>query len=381
MLAPRGIVSGQRDLNSCLVVVFLRGGADGLHMVAPTQDDHYRRARLTLGLDRSSALPLDDRFALHRRLEPLLSIFREGELAVVHAAGSEDGSRSHFEAQDFMEHGGAVAGGWLGRFLRFKSGAPGTGTDAETGISRALSAVALGKTLPESLRGAPSATVFQSIDDFSLGDQSKPLLEDLQRLYATEQGELGGAARDTLRALHRIEDLRGEPYRPAGGADYPAGEFGDGLQQIAQLIKARVGLEAVALDLDGWDSHIGATALMEPLMFRLAAGLAAFRRDLGELFAHTSVVVMTEFGRRVAENASLGTDHGRGSVMLVLGGGVQGGRIAGDWPGLDPEVLEGPGDVPVANNYRDVLAPVLIRHGASDLSRVFPAHALNPIDL
>ena len=322
-MSTRVILSGDRDQERCLIVVFLRGGADGLHLVAPVEDDHYRRARLTLGLSRGNSLPLDDTFALHPELGSLIPAFREGELAVVHAAGSEDASRSHFEAQDYMEHGGAVAGGWLGRFLRFKA-RPADG---------ALSAVALGKTLPESLRGAPSATVMQSLDDFSLGDDGPRLLHHLDALYAQQRGELGHAARDTLAALRRLESLRAAPYHPAAGAEYPAGDFGDGLMQIARLLKARVGLEAAVIDLDGWDAHIGAKVLMDPLMARLADGLAALRRDLGTLFATTSVVVMTEFGRRVAENASLGTDHGRGSVMLVLGGGVRGGTHRGPMAG------------------------------------------------
>ena len=374
----RGTLGGNGDRPECLVVVFLRGAADGLALVPPIADDAYYRARPLLGVRPEQALNLDATFGLHPTLAGLKPAFDDGELAIVHAAGSEDSSRSHFEAQDLMEHGGLAAGGWLGRFLRFRSAA-GSGALSVRG---ALSAVALGKTLPECLRGAPSATVMQSLDDFSLGPQSPALLPRLARLYAAESDELGRAARDTLEALHRIEALRAEPYRPAHGAEYPRGEFGDGLAQLARLIKARVGLEAAAIDLGGWDSHLAQDRLLEPLMTRLAQGLAAFRQDLGEATATTSVVVMTEFGRRVRENASLGTDHGRGSVMFVLGGGVRGGRVVGGWPGLERDVLEGPGDLPVVNNYRDVLAPVLRRHGAGDdLSHVFPDFDLAPLAL
>ena len=152
--------------------------------------------------------------------------------------------------------------------------------------------------------------------------------------------------------------------------------------EVARLIKARVGLEAASIDLGGWDSHFAQQTLIEPLMTRLAGGLTAFHADLGAMMAATTVVVMTEFGRRVAENASLGTDHGRGSIMMVLGGGVRGGRVLGSWPGLDVGRLEGPGDVPVAVNYRDVLAPVLLAHApGADLGRVFPDFALSPMGL
>ncbi len=365
-------IHGDGDRKRCLVVVFLRGAADGLHLVPPIADDGYGNARPTLAVGGAAAHRLDGLFGLHPRLAPLAPLFAAGELAIVHAAGSEDTTRSHFEAQDLMEHGGLAGGGWLGRFLRFRPGPP----------AAALSAVALGETLPESLRGAPAATVLRTLDDFTLGADTVALLPRLARLWSGETGELGRAAQGTLAALHRIEALRGTPYRPAGGALYPAGDFGGGLAQIARLVKARVGLEAATIDLGGWDSHLAQDTLVEPLMAQLAGGLAAFHRDLGEEMTATSVVVMTEFGRRVRENASLGTDHGRGSVMLVAGGGVAGGRVIADWPGLDPAALTGPGDLPVVHNYRDVLAPVLRRHGAGeDLSAVFPDFALAPLDV
>ncbi len=372
MTTTLGSLGGNGDRLDCLVVIFLRGGADGLALVPPTGDDAYYRARPILGIRPDRALDLDGTFGLNPALASLKPIYDDGALAIVHAAGSEDSSRSHFEAQDLMEHGGLAAGGWLGRFLRFR-------TEPASG---ALSTIALGKTLPESLRGAPAATVMQSLDDFSLGPDSPALLPRLARLYARESGELGRAARDTLEALHRIESLRAQPYRPARGAAYPDGDFGRGLTQVARLIKARVGLQAATVDLGGWDSHLAQDSLLEPLMTRLSQGIAAFRRDLGDAMATTSVVVMTEFGRRVRENASLGTDHGRGSVMFVAGGRVRGGRVVGEWPGLEVDVLEGPGDVPVVHNYRDVLAPVLRRHGAGDdLSRIFPDYDTKPLEL
>ena len=176
--------------------------------------------------------------------------------------------------------------------------------------------------------------------------------------------------------------MRTTQYHPANGAKYETDDFSQGLRQIARLIKARVGLQAASVDLNGWDSHFSQATVMDPLIIRLGRGLSSFHRDLGRDLEHTTVVVMTEFGRRLAENSAFGTDHGRGSVMFVMGGGVQGGRVLGKWPGLTREVLEGPGDLPVVNNYRNVLAPILQRHGAGEtLDQIFPGYSVSPMDL
>ncbi|MBL9203218.1 MAG: DUF1501 domain-containing protein [Opitutaceae bacterium] len=378
-MATQALITGNGDQRRTLVVVFLRGAADGLALVPPVEDEHYYRARPRLGIAKKDAVRLDERFGLHPKLAPLERAWREGDLAIVHACGSEDGTRSHFEAQDLMEHGGLVAGGWLGRFLRVKPAAAGG----------ALTCVAVGKALPECLLGAPSATVMQGLDDFALGGRTPAFRTQLERLYAMERGQLGVAARDTFDALVRIEAMRGAAYTPANGASYPRDEFATGLSQLARLIKADVGLEAASIDLPGWDSHFAQEARVDLLAARLAAGLAAFRRDLGVRMATTTVVIMTEFGRTVEENSAFGTDHGRGSVFFVLGGGVRGGRTHGDWRGLAPAglekrgLLEGYGDLPVWNNYRDALAPVLIRHGADagGLATVFPEYSLRPLPL
>jgi uncharacterized protein (DUF1501 family) len=231
--------------------------------------------------------------------------------------------------------------------------------------------------------------VMQSLEDFTIGGKSSGYRSQLERLYAMERGQLGAAARDTFDALVRIDAMRATKYQPAHGAEYGRDEFANGLSQIARLIKADVGLEAVSIDLPGWDSHFAQQGQVENLAMRLAGGLSAFRQDLGPRMATTSVVVMTEFGRTVEENSGFGTDHGRGSAMFVLGGGVRGGRIHGAWRGLAPDalerrgVLDGYGDLPVLNNYRNVLAPVLARHGgdAATLTSVFPEFKLEPFAL
>ncbi len=377
-------LSENRDDKRTLVVVFLRGAADGLTLVAPLADDNYHRFRPRLAVKREDAVALDGFFGLHANLRALEPAWKDGDLCIVHGAGGESETRSHFEAQELMEHGGPAAGGWLGRFLRGKNP-----------TQSPLSAVALAPTLPELLSGAPAAAAFESLAEFSLsegrGKSRVPasFRRELRRLYELENDALRDAARNTFDALARIEAI--DPNaRPANGASYDERDsFAHGLRQVAQLIQADVGLDAASVDLGGWDSHFVQQTQIEPLMLRLARGLAAFRQDLGARMATTTVVVMTEFGRRVAENSAFGTDHGRGSAMFVLGGGVRGGRIfgglqpGGPWPGLKSEMLDGPGDLPVWNNYRDILAPILTRHGANAeaLGKVFPDFSLKPLPL
>ncbi|HNQ73842.1 MAG TPA: DUF1501 domain-containing protein [Verrucomicrobiota bacterium] len=372
MSDAQSFLTGNGDQRQTLVVIFLRGGADGLNLVAPLEDDGYYRARPRIAISRRECVPLDGFYGLNPLLKKLEPAYKDGSLAIVHAAGSEDATRSHFEAQDLMEHAGITGGGWLGRFLRAHN----------TAASGPLAAVALGRAIPECLRGAPATTVLQSLDDFSLGTSGARLTQSLARLYGMQTDMLASAGRDTLAAIRRVEQLRHEKYQPANGADYGPDDFSRGLVQIARLIKARVGLQAVSLDLGGWDSHFGQGTLMDPLMTRLARGLSAFYQDLGDEMNHTTVVAMTEFGRRVEENSAFGTDHGRGSVMFVLGGGIKGGRVLGTWPGLSRDVLEGPGDLPVTTNYRNVLAPILQRHGVSEkLKQVFPDFELHPLPM
>ena len=360
---------GNGDLQQTLVVVFLRGGADGLALMPAVGDDDYHRARPLTAVGQAEAIRLDDRFGLSPAMAALEPAVKEGALSAVHCAGSGDTTRSHFEAQDWMEHGGNTGGGWLGRFLRFREQASGG----------ALAAVALGQAVPESLRGAPSATAMQSLDDFSFSG-GDAFIQSLKKLYGGETGVFGARARDTFDALGRIRNLHANDYSPAHGAEYGGGRFGRELRLAAQLIKARVGVEAVTVDLGGWDTHLSQAPLIGPLLRRLANGLAAFRRDLGAAMRRTTVVVMSEFGRRVSENSALGTDHGRGGAMFVLGGDGAEGRVIADWPGLKRDALVGPGDLPVTTDYRDVLIPILRRHTLdADMAKVFPGHEAKPL--
>lgn len=357
-----------------LVVVFLRGGADGLNMVVPHFERAYYSMRPTLSIAKKDTLELDDRFGFHREFAPLMPLFRERRLAVVHAVGSDDDTRSHFEAQDLMERAGrfedGTSGGWLARHLRSRAGgAP----------PSAVAAIAVSKSVPESLRGGPAAAI-ASLEDLSVGGgrNFEALRGALRTLYAGSEDAVEAAGRDTLDVMERLRGLQASRT-----AEYPDGRFGRGLAQVAALIRAQVGLEVATVDLDGWDTHFtqgGASGLLAGKIRELASGLAAFARDVGD--ERAIVVVQTEFGRRVYENASLGTDHGRGSVMFVLGTGVAGGRVVTRWPGLEGGALEGPGDLPVTTDYRDVLAEVLSAGlGNTALERVFPGHAPRPVGL
>ena len=342
-----------------LVTVFLRGGADGLSLVPPHGDPHYRRHRPTLaleppGVSEHSCLDLDGFFGLHPAMAPMMDSWREGRLALVQAVGSDDETRSHFEAQDQLERGGASgqspAGGWLARYL------------LELGGGGAMDALAFGPTLPESLRGAPGAVAIGSLADLPLlGERGGSFSDQLRRLHGTHD-ELGLAGRAALEAMARLAELT--PM--ATSARYPDGSLGVGLADVARLVRAGIGPRVACLDSHGWDTHFvqgGARGLLADRAGELASALAAFDEDLGSARDDVVVVVMTEFGRRAQQNASLGTDHGHASVMMVLGSKIRGGQVHGRWPGLDDEQLVGPGDLAVTSDYRSVLREVLLVSG------------------
>jgi uncharacterized protein (DUF1501 family) len=373
-----------------LVCIFLRGGADTLNMLVPYGDDNYYRNRPTLAIPRpsasaSSALKLNDFYGLHPKLKPLVPLFGEGRLGFVQAVGSDNPTGSHFETQDQIEHGEAygrsVGGGWLGRHLRARV--------HPAVASGALSAVAIGAALPESLRGAPAASAFSSLDEIQLprsSGQASVIARALSDLYATEVGILAEQGEQTLRLLSRVETLRGQPYVPHPGADYAADGFGPALREIARIVKADLGLEVACVDLGGWDTHFfqgSPVAGQAGPIESLARGLAAFDADLAGYRDRVTTIVMTEFGRRLYENGSAGTDHGRGFAFFALGEQINGGIIHGEWPGLKEEPsLPGPGGMDVRFDYRSVLAEVLT-HATSgaQISKVFPDFAPQKIGI
>lgn len=369
--APRGDV---------LVVVFLRGAADTLNVVVPHGEGAYYALRPTLGIPRPDdrntksaerSLDLDGFFGFHPALAPLLDPWRAGQLAIVHACGAPDESRSHFKSMELMERGvgdeRGPASGWIGRHL----------ATLNTGNISPLRAVGMG-TLPQrSLSGSVPVSALRSIADFHLGGDRRALVQmraALDTLYTNDTlGQETLSIMDTLQALDPLN------YQPDHAAHYPDSEFGLALKQTAMLVKADLGLEVAAIDLGGWDTHFaqgGSTGQMANLMADLAAGLAAFHADMAEHLDHVTVVTMSEFGRRAAENGSLGTDHGHGSMMMVLGGHANGGKVHGAWPGLGDGQLIGPGDLAVTTDYRDVLAEICrLRLNNPSVGEIFPGYA------
>lgn len=388
-------VSPRKRQDQALVVVFLRGGADGLSIVVPHAEDAYFRGRPTVRVpgpkDKSFAesartIDLDGFFGFNPLLRPLMPFWESREVLAVHAVGSQDRTRSHFEAMAAMEKGLAAEGsgpanGWLARYL-----AQTPQTDASP-----LRAVAFGDVMPDSLRGADQAIVLQRLDEFRLAvDESERAAAELAlaRLYAAGRDEISLAGRQTLETIRSLRSLDAAHYRPAGGAAYPNSGLGQGFKQVAMLAKSGLGLEVACLDTGGWDTHVaqGATfgngqnlGRMGALIDDLAKSLAAFMTDLGERRRHVTTVVMTEFGRRVHENSGLGTDHGRASTAFVLGGGVAGGRVLRNWAGLEDDKLDSVGDLRVGTDYRDVLSYALTLHGASAPSGVFPDYEPKPL--
>ena len=372
--APRGDV---------LVVVFLRGAADTLNVVVPHGEQAYYALRPTLGIPRPDdknvkpeerALDLDGFFGFHPAMRPLLDVWQSRDLAIIHACGAPDESRSHFKSMELMERGvddeRGPASGWIGRHL----------ATLNTGNHSPLRAVGMG-TLPQrSLSGSVPVSALRSIADFHLGGDARAVAQMRAALDTVYSGgdSSDTLGQETLSIMDTLQLLDPLNYRPAQKAVYPDSEFGLALKQTAMLIKANVGLEVSAIDLGGWDTHFaqgGSTGLMAGLMAELASGLAAFYADMADHLDHVTAVTMSEFGRRAAENGSLGTDHGHGSMMMVLGRHVQGGKVHGAWPGLREGQLIGPGDLAVTTDYRDILAEICQKRLNNPAAQeIFPGH-------
>ena len=360
-----------------LIAIFQRGGADGLSMVPPIGDPQYYALRPTLAIPRPgdgelSAVALDDTFGLHPALAPLKRFYDGGSLAIIHAVGSPKPTRSHFDAQDFMEAGtpGELSqDGWLNRAMQAAPQNP----------SSAFRAVALQQNLPRSLFGTVPAVAMGSIGDFKLrtGRLSTLASRSFESLYTRALDvAIRNTGSETFEALHLIEDAKLEEMPAQNGAEYPNSPLAKRLRDIARLIRADIGLEIAATDCGGWDTHVSqgnAQGQLAGRLKELGDSLAAFATDLGDQMADVCVVTMTEFGRTVRENGNRGTDHGTASAMMVLGGGVRGRRVLGNWRGLsEPNLYEGR-DLAVGTDFRAVLAEVLASHlGISKLTPVFP---------
>ncbi|HEY7336523.1 MAG TPA: DUF1501 domain-containing protein [Bryobacteraceae bacterium] len=357
-----------------LVAILQRGAMDGLNVVIPHGEKAYYDLRPSLAIPRPNGTPdaamdLDGFFGLHPALRPLKPIYDAGHLAMVHATGSPDPTRSHFEAQDFMESGtpGLKTGdGWLNRALI-----------AEKAASP-LRAVGVGTDLPHALRGANDAVSIANLEDFKVRDDRAA--RALERMYDDSRDRaLNGAGREAFDAIHRVQAVEEENYVPEGGVKYPKSQLGQSLLQTARLIKSGVGLEVAFTDVGGWDHHVNEVGAkptigsLASLLSDFGQSLAAFYNDLGDRMADVCVVTMSEFGRTARENGSRGTDHGHANVMFAFGGNIRGGKIYGEWPGLEREQLYEQRDLNLTTDFRAVLGELVVRHlGNRDLSKVFP---------
>lgn len=361
-----------------LIAIFQRGAVDGLNVVVPHAEAAYYAARPSIAIPRPDgtergAIDLDGRFGLHPSLSGLKPLWDAKQLAIVEAVGSPDPTRSHFDAQDYMESGTpglkATYDGWLNRAL-----------PAEVRPSP-IRAVSLSPDLPRTLRGKNEALAINNINDFQVKDAR--VAATLENMYGTSADQvLNGTGRETFEAIKIMQSVQKTPYIPANGAHYPGGRLGQSLQQIARLIRADVGLEVAFTDVGGWDTHVNEvgpqphTGQLSNLLRDFGDALAAFSQDMGDRMADITVVTMSEFGRTVKENGDRGTDHGHANVMFALGGAVRGGRVYGDWPGLESEQLYQGRDLNVTTDFRTVLAEVVKKQlGNRDLATVFPGFA------
>ena len=369
--------------NKRLVVIFQRGAADGLNIVVPYGEPSYYAMRPTINIPKKSVLDLDGFFGLHPSMESFQPLWKQKHLAIVHATGSPDPTRSHFDAQDFMESGTPgikiTDDGWLNRALRDLPGSDGND-------KAAFRAISLGPSLPRILSGKEPAIAVNNLNDFSVGGKSPNATANSNSFEAMYDHSvdtvLHGTGQETFDAVKTLKAADPAHYTPASNANYPKGRFGDSLKQLAQLIKANLGVQVAFADIGGWDHHVneGSTqGQIATVLGDFSQAIAAFWTDLGDLGEDTVVVTMSEFGRTARENGNRGTDHGHANVMFVLGGPVKGGKVYGRWPGLDQSQLYEGRDLAVTTDFRMVLSEVVSKYlGNKDLRTVFPGFEGQP---
>jgi uncharacterized protein (DUF1501 family) len=368
--------AGTKRGGKVLVAIFQRGAVDGLNMIVPYGDRGYYAARPSIAVQRKDVLDLDGFFGAHPSLKPLVPFWKDRSLAVVHAVGSPDTTRSHFDAQDFMESGTpgvkSTPDGFLARAI------------AEKKASSPLRAVAISSSLPRILSGSGGAIATNDISQFGIraGSESAAVSQSFESMYAgAVAGALGGTAKDSFDAARVMQSVD----TSNGATAYPRGPLGDSLRQIAQLIKSDVGLEVAFTDVSGWDTHAaegGADGQLANNLRGFAGAIAAFAEDLGSRMSDVVLVTMSEFGRTVHENGNRGTDHGHATVMLALGGAIHGGKVHGHWPGLATDQLHERRDLAITTDFRDVFSEVLTKHlGVPSLATVFPGYSPQPLGL
>jgi uncharacterized protein (DUF1501 family) len=376
-------ISGAKK-GKVLICLFQRGAADGLNILVPHGEREYYALRPNIGIPANAAIDLDGFFGLHPALAPLQPLWASGMLAPVTAVGSPSNTRSHFDAQDYMETGTpdvkATSDGWLNRYLAAK------GTCAECAVNTSpFRAVAFSPQTPRILQGPAPTIAMSSVNDFTVratGDDA----QRLEALYRTGSADLiHGTGTETFDAVKMLRSADPQRYAPEHGAEYPKSPFGQNLRQIAQLIKSNVGLEIAFADVGGWDTHVNQGAATGQLAGRLtdfAQAIAALVADLGDKMDDVVIVSMSEFGRMARQNGNGGTDHGHAGALFVVGGHVRGHKVHGKWPGLAKEQLYEGRDLALTTDFRSVFYELLTGHlGATPLPAVFPGYAPVPVGI
>ena len=366
-----------------LIAIFQRGAVDGLNMVVPFGESSYYDSRPSIAIlkpepgNSEAVIDLDGFFGLHPAMSSFKPLWDSKRLAIIHAAGSPDNTRSHFDAQDYMESATpglkSTSDGWLNRYLQSKQ-------DPDRSLFRAVS---MTKTMPRVLQGRASAVAMANLSDFAIraGKSSANLQDGFEAIYARENDSLAGMGRETFEAVNYLKKANPAQYKPENGAQYPRNPFGNSLLQIAQLIKAGVGLEVAFTDIGGWDTHVNqgnSRGQLGNLLQQFSSGIAALYQDLGQRMDDVIVLTMSEFGRTVRENGNRGTDHGHANAMFMMGNSVRGGKVYGRWPGLKNDQLYEGRDLALTTDFRDVFGEIATRHlGSTNTKSIFPGYSLS----
>ncbi|MDQ3802127.1 MAG: DUF1501 domain-containing protein [Acidobacteriota bacterium] len=368
-----------------LITIFQRGAVDGLNMVVPYGEDSYYGLRPGIAIQSPNradgAINLDGFFGLHPSLKPLETFWKNKQLAVIHSVGSPDNTRSHFDAQDYMESATpgvkSTRDGWLNRVLQ----------TSKSDKDSPFRAVSMTTQIPRSLIGRAPTVAMTNLADFSIkaGAYTQSVAGGFEGIWQENaKDSLGETGKETFEAVNFLKQANPAQFQPENGAVYPNTQFGRSLRQIAQLVKANVGLEIAFTDTGNelrWDTHAnqgGARGQLANFLRDFGASIAAFATDLGQRMDDVIILTMSEFGRTARQNGTGGTDHGHGNAMFVLGNSVKGGKIYGDWKGLKPEQLNEGRDLAVTTDFRDVFAEVSQKHlGNKNLDKIFPGYQTN----